>query len=243
MTRKVQMGSIDDRDASRRIHVGGLEADVTPQDDGDQEETAIEVIPEATGGAQDNVDAAREAPPPAAEPLPEEALARAREQLLTMKAERDRLYDAWLRTTADFENSRKRTERERDEFRQCAIESLLLQLLPVLDNFERALESLPPGMQRGFAEGVNLIYKQFGDLLAKHGVTPIQTEGEMFDPHLHEAVETEARNDVPHHRILCERQRGYKLGNRVIRPARVKVSVRGDDDRAEATQAAAEEIN
>ncbi len=207
----------------------GLEADITPHDDDAGEETAIDAVPAGDAGARGPAaGGADELPPPSAEPLPEEAAARASEQLKVLKAERDKLYDAWLRTSADFDNHRKRTEREREEFRQYATESLLLQLLPVLDNFERALDSLPPGMQRGFAEGVRLIYKQLGDLLAKHGVTPIEAEGELFDPNVHEAVETEARTDVPHHSILNERQRGYRLGKRVIRPARVKVSVRPD---------------
>lgn len=208
-----------------------MESDVTPIDDSEEfEDSSVETSdPEPDDRAASSADAS-DRPPPAAELPPEAAAARLTEQLDILRSERDRLYDAWLRTTADFDNYRKRTERERDEFRQYAMESMLLQLLPVLDNFERAIESLPAGAQRGFAEGVQLIHKQLGELLAKHGVTSIPTAGETFDPHLHEAVETETRTNVEHHTILAERQKGYRLGKRVLRPARVKVAVRPDDE-------------
>jgi len=157
------------------------------------------------------------------------ALTPSADEFAALKTERGRLYDAWLRTSADFDNYRKRTDREREEFRQYAIESLLFQMLPVLDNFERALGSLPPGMPRGFVEGVTLIYKQVQDVLAKQGLTPLATDGQQFDPHVHEAVETQA-SDLPHHQILGEVQKGYRLNNRVLRPALVKVCVNPDEE-------------
>ena len=207
-----------------------FEADITPIDDAEGGKQA------AGDGSRDEAppadprrDEGAEAAPPAAEPPAEEAPPGERDELDTLRGERDRLYDAWLRATADFDNFRKRVDRERDEFRQYAVESLIVQLLPVLDNFERALESLPAELQRGFREGVGLIHKQLSDALARQGVTPIVTAGELFDPHLHEAVETETRTDVPHHSILSERQKGYRLGKRILRPARVRVSVRPDE--------------
>ena len=110
------------------------------------------------------------------------------------------------------------------------METLLFQMLPVLDNFERALGSLPKDLPRGFAEGVSLIYRQLQDVLAKQGLTPLNTHRAQFDPHLHEAVETEACRDVPHHQILGEVQKGYKLGKRVLRPALVKVCVHPEEE-------------
>jgi len=152
------------------------------------------------------------------------------EEFAALKAERNRLYDVWLRSSADFDNYRKRTERDREEFRQYAMETLVSQMLPVLDNFERALGSLPKDLPRGFSEGVSLIYKQLQDVLAKQGLSPMNTERQQFDPHLHEAVETEACRDVPHHQIVGEVQKGYKLGKRVLRPALVKVCVHPDEE-------------
>jgi len=158
------------------------------------------------------------------------------DEFAALKAERNRLYDVWLRASADFDNYRKRTEREREEFRQYAMETLLSQMLPVLDNFERALGSLPKDLPRGFSEGVSLIYKQLQDVLAKQGLSPMNTEKQPFDPHLHEAVETEACRDVPHHQIVGEVQKGYKLGKRVLRPALVKVCVHPDEETVTATE-------
>ncbi len=151
------------------------------------------------------------------------------EEIRSLHAERDRLYEACLRTTADFDNYRKRIERERQEFREYAQESLIRQLLPVLDNFERALDSLPSDLPRGFVEGVRLIHKQLRDVLFKQGLSLIEGTGQMFDPHLHEAVQTEVRTDVPHHQVLEEIVKGYRLGKRVLRPAMVKVSVRPEE--------------
>src|SRR5262245_47858256 len=175
---------------------------------------------------------ASETEPAAPEASSEEASERGPtpEEFAALKAERNRIYDAWLRTTADFDNYRKRTEREREDYRQYAMESLLLQMLPVLDNFERALGSLPPDLPRGFVEGVSLIYKQLQDVLSKQGLTPLRTENEMFDPHLHEAVETESRTDLPHHQIVGEVQKGYRLGKRILRPALVKVSLNPEEE-------------
>ena len=151
------------------------------------------------------------------------------EELKALRAERDRLYDAWLRTTADYDNYRKRTEREKEEFQQFALESLLLQMLSVLGNFERALEHIPADAPRAFVEGVTLIYKQLREVLAKQGLVEIDAAGEMFDPRIHEAVETEAREDAPHHQVLKVVQRGYRLGRRVLRPALVKVCVHPEE--------------
>jgi len=151
------------------------------------------------------------------------------EELKALRAERDRRYDAWLRTTADYDNYRKRTEREREEFQHYELESLLHQMLPVLGNCERALEHIPPDAPRAFVEGVTLIYKQLQDVLSKQGLVEIEAAGEMFDPRVHEAVETEACEDAPHHQVLRVVQKGYRLGRRVLRPALVKVCVHPEE--------------
>lgn len=158
--------------------------------------------------------------------------AEAAEEIQTLRAERDRLYDAWLRVTADFDNYRKRIERDRHEFREYALEAVLRQLVPVLDNFERAMDSEPAGLPKAFHEGLRLIHKQLRDVLFKQGLEIMETVGETFDPHLHEAVATEVRSDEPPHRILGEVMKGYKLGKRILRPAMVKVSVRPESDAA-----------
>lgn len=213
---------MNDQDTRKTRLDEAEEESAAPVDLGDieQYETAEE--------AQARVD--REEPPAAAEAGSKEEGPPTAEEFEALKAERNRLYEAWLRTSADFDNYRKRTERERDEFRQYAMEALLFQMLPVLDNFERALSSLPPDLPRGFAEGVALIYKQLQDVLAKQGLTPLGTANAQFDPHLHEAVETEARPDLAHHQIIGEVQKGYKLGKRVLRPALVKVCVHPEEE-------------
>lgn len=172
------------------------------------------------------------ASPHAGDPSPAEteearsASAETAEEIQTLRAERDRLYEAWLRVTADFDNYRKRVERDRLEFREYALEGVLRQLLPVLDNFERALDSEPAGLPQAFHEGLQLIHKQLREVLFKQGLELMETAGETFDPHLHEAVATEVRADAPAHRIVGEVMKGYRLGKRVLRPAMVKVSVR-----------------
>jgi molecular chaperone GrpE len=213
---------MSDRDTQKtRLDETEEEGAAVPVDLGDIEQ--YETAEEAQAGVE------REAPP-AGMPAGETGDRRPTvEEFESLKAERNRLYEAWLRTSADFDNYRKRTEREREEFRLYAMEALLFQMLPVLDNFERALGSLPPDMPRGFAEGFTLIYKQLQDVLAKQGLTPLSTTNELFDPHLHEAVETEARHDLPHHQIIGEVQKGYRLGKRVLRPALVKVCVHPEE--------------
>jgi len=210
-TRKTRLDEAEDEGAATPVDLGDIEQYETA------EEAQARVDREGPRAAEAPAQEAGDRPPTA-------------EEYEALKAERNRLYEVWLRTSADFDNYRKRTEREREEFRQYAMEALLFQMLPVLDNFERALGSLPPDLPRGFAEGVTLIYKQLQDVLAKQGLTPLDTEKAMFDPHVHEAVETEARRDLPHHQIIGEVQRGYKLGKRVLRPALVKVCVHPEEE-------------
>jgi len=131
--------------------------------------------------------------------------------------------DLWVRARADFENFRKRTERERDEEAAKAVALLIRDILPVLDNMERALEKAPAGDP--FADGVALIHKQLQDALFRAGLRPIKALHEPFDPVFHEAVVTEPTTAFESNLVLAEIQRGYVFRGRVIRPSLVKVSV------------------
>jgi|SRR5215471_1211487 len=146
-------------------------------------------------------------------------------ELQKLKAERDALLDRLARSQAEFDNARKRATREQQEFREYAVADALKALLPTLDSFERALET-SKGESTEFRSGVELIYKQLLDSLARLGLQPIEAKGAPFDPHLHQAIEMVDSDAVPDHHILEELQRGYKLKDRLLRPAMVKVARR-----------------
>lgn len=142
--------------------------------------------------------------------------------LQKLKAERDSLLDRLARAQAEFENARKRAGKEQQEYRDYAAADAIRSLLPVLDSFERALQvKSDAGDFRG---GVELIFKQFHDTLAKLGVRAIPAKGQPFDPHYHEAIEMVETTDAPDHQVVEELQRGYKFKDRLLRPAMVKVA-------------------
>jgi len=144
-------------------------------------------------------------------------------ELQKLRAERDMLMDRLARLQAEFENARKRAAREQQEYRDYAVADAIKLLLPILDSFERALQSAPK--QAGeFKNGVELIYKQLQDALAKLGVRAIPAKGEPFDPRVHEAIEMVETSDAADHEVLEELQRGYKFKDRLLRPAMVKVA-------------------
>ena len=143
-------------------------------------------------------------------------------ELQKLKAERDSLLDRLARAQAEFENSRRRASKEQQDFRDYAAADAIKSLLPVIDSFERALQvKSEPGDLRS---GVELIYKQLQDALAKLGVHAIAAKGEPFDPHIHEAIEMVETSDAPDHEVIEELQRGYKIKDRLLRPAMVKVA-------------------
>jgi molecular chaperone GrpE len=144
-----------------------------------------------------------------------------RTELEQLKGERDQLLDRLARLQAEFENARKRTERERQEFREYATGSVVEQFLPVLDNFNLALKST--GSAEQLRSGVELIVKQMEETLRQMQVTPVPTVGEAFDPRLHEALGTVERADMPDQHVAEEVRRGYKLRERLLRPAMVRV--------------------
>lgn len=155
-----------------------------------------------------------------------------RAELKRLEGEVKELKDSVARRQADFENSRKRMDRERGETYNRVVADIAAKLLPVLDNLKRALEteaSLEASESdefRHFLSGVDLIYKQLGGVLDALGVKPVLAEGEQFDPHLHEAVVTEPTDDYEPDTIIQEIVRGFRLGDKLIRPSLVKVAVK-----------------
>lgn len=154
--------------------------------------------------------------PVEAEPVPVER------QLEERAAECERLQDQLLRARADFDNYRKRLLREMEQVRQTASLGLIQKLLPVIDNLERALAHADAN--DGFVEGVNMVYKQFQDILGAEGLVAIPTVNETFDPNVHDALATMPSDNIESGVILDEYERGYMMHNNIVRPARVIVS-------------------
>jgi molecular chaperone GrpE len=141
-----------------------------------------------------------------------------------LRREKDALQDRLLRTAAEFDNYRKRMERERGEFAAYASSEVLVDLLPIIDNFERALQAPATGDPDAFRKGIELIHKQMLDLLRKRNVKPIEALGAMFDPNFHQAVIHESSKAHREGEVIQELQRGYMQGDRLLRPAMVKVA-------------------
>lgn len=144
------------------------------------------------------------------------------DEVAKLKTERDALLDRLARAQADFDNARKRASREQQEYRDYALTDTVKSLLPVLDSFDLALEHSSEASE--FRSGIELINKQLHDVLTKLGLRPIPAKGEPFDPHLHQAVEMVDTTEVEDHHVLDELQRGYKLKDRLLRPAMVRVA-------------------
>lgn len=158
----------------------------------------------------------------------EKASARAAEELESLRSELDRFRELYLRKLADFDNYRKRHERELGEFRKLAGAELVRDLLPVLDNLDRAL-AVSSGNSAGLREGVDLVRRQFRDALAKHGVEEIDPVGEPFDPAYHEAVQRRVAGEVVANTIVEVLQKGFLMHGRLLRAAMVVVAVPGTD--------------
>src|SRR5688572_15200694 len=145
--------------------------------------------------------------------------------------ERDDYRDRFLRSIAEFDNYRKRIERERRELAEFVSFEILSDLLPLVDDLERALAAAPgEGATQTVASyrtGVELIYKQLAELLRKRNVTAIEAKGADFDPHVHQAVTSEVSTTHRDNEVIEELRRGYRLGERLLRPAMVKVASRG----------------
>ncbi len=134
-------------------------------------------------------------------------------------------HDNFLRTLAEFTNFRRRSREELDQARRFASENFIIRLLPILDNFDRAIKAAEEiGDFNVLHGGVILILRQLQDLLEKEGVQPIEAVGQEFDPNVHEAVMREDTDDYPDNAVIEEFQRGYTMGDRVVRPSMVKVA-------------------
>jgi molecular chaperone GrpE len=145
------------------------------------------------------------------------------DEIVVLRKERDTLQDRLLRHVAEFDNYRKRIDRERRESSEYAAADVLQDVLPVIDDFERALQVDAPGSEP-YRQGLEIIHRALQELLRKRGVTAIDAVGADFDPHVHQAV---AYEDAPGGRdgeVLAEFRRGYRLGDRLLRPAMVKVA-------------------
>ena len=139
-----------------------------------------------------------------------------------LRAERDVLVDRLARMQAEFDNARKRAAREQQDYRDYALTDTIKTLIPVLDSFDRALQSSPEKSE--FHVGVELIHKQLQDALAKIGVQQIAAKGQQFDPRFHEAIEMVDSDEARDNEVIDELQRGYKLKDRLLRPAMVRVA-------------------
>jgi molecular chaperone GrpE len=170
---------------------------------------------------------AREAEREAEEERPlKHKLTKKEAEIKALRHERDELKDKYLRALAEMENLRKRAEREKSEFYQFSLAEVLKDLLGVMDSFERALRTEDQADGKIFQEGVRMIHRQLLDTLARRGVTPIlEVVGSRFDPSLHQALSTEEADDVEEPVVSEELQRGYRLHDRLLRPALVKVKV------------------
>ncbi len=144
------------------------------------------------------------------------------DRLAALEAERDEAVDRWKRAAADFDNYRKRVARERAELVTLANERLVKELLPILDDLERALVAASEHEEAQLEDGVRLVHRALAELLGRHGVQEIETAGK-FDPHVHEALLSQP-SDAEEGSVIDVVQKGYTLGDRVVRPARVVVA-------------------
>ena len=148
-----------------------------------------------------------------------------RQELEEAKAQAAEYLDGWQRARAEFANYKKRNEQERQELFKLANTTLITRLLPIFDDFERAFQTLPRNLlSLTWIDGVALIYRRLQAILDGEGLTPMETEGQSFDPLVHEAVTYEESAEHQEGQIIGEVQRGYNLGDRVLRPALVRVA-------------------
>lgn len=153
-----------------------------------------------------------------------EQLQEAERELALARERADQNLNNWQRAAADFSNYRRRMDEERAATAQFANAILLARLLAVLDDYDRALDNVPPDTHDAWVEGIRLVERKLRGLLESEGVTPIEAVGKPFDPNLHEAVVHEDTTEHPDNTVIDEVQRGYLLHDRVLRPALVRVA-------------------
>ena len=181
----------------------------------EEKDTAAQDMQAAEQNQQDGAEVSEPLVPVETATVPQEEYDR-------LKAEKDQLKDRLLRLQAEFDNARKREAKERAESREYAVANTVEQFLPVLDNFQLALKST--GSAEQLRAGVELIVKQMEEALRGISVQPVEAVGAVFDPRVHEALEMVERNDVPDHQVIEEVRRGYRMRERLLRPALVRVA-------------------
>ena len=197
--------------------------EIDPEETGeDVEIISIEAVDEAgcpiDGGIADGRKAAGEE-----EENEETAREKSEQALRALQADHSGLLERHLRLQAEFDNYRKRRDREAEEERAAGTRAVLQEILPIVDNLERALSSLPEGTPLPVHEGITLILRQLMELLRAHGIEQVDALGEPFDPRLHEAIAVVERDDFEDLRIIGQLQKGYICGGRLLRPALVRV--------------------
>ena len=209
------------------------EATPFPQESADTLNASVDATVETAGDAAAEVvaeqvfaaDAAADTPAPSADP--EQRVRDLEAELSALKAEHETVRSQYMRIAADFDNFRKRQSRDQDDLRVQIACSTLSEILPVVDNFERARQQLEPQAEEAQAihRSYQGLYKQLVDVFKQLGVSPMRVEGEPFDPNLHEAVLREPSDEHVEDVVIAELQRGYHLNGRVLRHALVKVSM------------------
>jgi len=210
----------NDRDPRARAGADVSELDL------DSDNTDLEAAMREAVAAVEEVESAAQT-----EPIGRAAPAPAGGEAERLGREVEALREQLKRSLADFDNLRKRTERERQELRRYALFDLMREFVTVVDNLERALAA--GGSAEDLKAGVDMILRQMRELLRRHGVTEIEALGQPFDPSLHEAVSREESASVPVPTVVGELQRGYRMHDRLLRPAMVRVAVPAEDKPAE----------
>ncbi|WP_249871050.1 nucleotide exchange factor GrpE [Oceanobacillus saliphilus] len=150
--------------------------------------------------------------------------AETRKEIQALKDEKDEIYNRLLRLQAEFDNFKKRSQKEKEAARKYKSEDLINELLPAIDNFERALQVEVTEANASLFDGITMVYRQVQDALKSQGVEIIETEGEIFDPTVHHAVMQVEDDEIEPNTVVEELQKGYMLKDRVVRPAMVKVN-------------------
>lgn len=183
------------------------------------------VVPIDGGRAEHEADPSQSSGDPSSGDPPATGDSSPAAELQKVKAEKEELLQTMIRRQADFENFRKRTERDRHEEGRRGVERMVLDLIPVLDAFDRALQAHDDPGYEEYRKGITLIRKQLWDAIAKHGVQRIEASGKIFDPHQHQAIERLESEEFPDGFIVAVFQDGYTFHGRVLRPAIVRVAV------------------
>ena len=215
-----------DRKGPRRIEVTEPEDETRATDDC-PEASECPFAPEAGGAAAAETALTTEEEGRAAE----EEMGKLQEMLADLEQRCTFAEDQHLRVVAELQNYKRRVQQERDQLARYALEGLLTELIPVLDNFERAMEvtvDSPDG--ECLMTGVKMIYDQIQNVLAGYGAARIDALGQDFDPHLHEAIEKEPSTALPPNVVVRELAKGYQLNGRLLRPAKVRVTVRPEGE-------------